>query len=129
MVSVGKVSVARRLKLDSLTDPTAVRWLRLNPRAAEPQFELGVLRWRSLDANSRSEGRQILWGLAFGSNSFVLPAIATLAGSTHLSGSEMDLLWHRVEALAPTIASLRPRSVCACARASRRWWFSRWRRC
>lgn len=94
--------LARRLKMEEMQVETAERWMRVDPAAPEPQFELGSLRWRSTNAANRAAGRHLLWGLAFGNTSYTLPAIAALAYGTNLARTEVDLLWRRLDSLAPT---------------------------
>lgn len=94
--------MARRLKMDDLLVLSSERWLRIEPTAPEPQYELGALRWRSGDRTRREEGRQMLWGLAFASNAFTMSAINALAAGTNISGPDRDLLWRRLDNLAST---------------------------
>lgn len=96
------LGLARRLKMDALQVETVERWMRAAPDAPEPQFEAGSLHWRSTNAASRSIGRQLLWGLAFGGTPYALPAIGVLATGTHLNRTETDLLWRRLDSLSPT---------------------------
>ena len=96
------LGLARRVKMDDLVVQSAERWMRLDPMAPEPQYELGTLRWRSTNAAVRAEGRRLLWGLAYASNTFTLPAIGVLAGASNLNRAEVDLLWNRLDRLAST---------------------------
>jgi len=97
-----QMNMARRLKLPELRANTAERWLRVAPEDAEAQFELASVRWQSEKPAQRQLGHRLLWGLAFGSNTYSLAAIATLTQGTNLARAETDLLWRRLDALAVT---------------------------
>lgn len=97
-----QMNMARRMKLADLRANTAERWLRVAPEDAEAQFELASVRWPSEKPDQRRLGHRLLWGLAFGSNTYSLAAIATLAQGTNTTRSETDLLWRRLDALAVT---------------------------
>ena len=96
------IRLGRHMQLEAIREFAAEKWLRLAPENAEPQFELGLLRWESARAEQQAVGKRLLWGVAFGSNTFSASAVAVLAASTRLTRPESDLLWRRLDALALT---------------------------